>query len=103
MFANQFCRPPIHLLAALARPAYYPATSAKESDLNGVGIQFQNSGNLLNSEPLDFFQDQHSAVTLVEAFQQPLDALPRLEPLADIWSTAFLLPYRNHLTGLLLA
>src|ERR1700674_4523858 len=71
-------------ISALLRLAYHPAPSPKEPHFHRISIQIQNFRDLLDRKPFHFFQDQHKAVPFIQSFQQPLHALTRCDPLAQI-------------------
>ena len=90
-------------VSSLSRPVHDAPPRPEEPHLHRVRIQIQDLGNLFNRESFHLFQDQHQPVPLIQSIEQPFQALPRLQPIADIRLVFALLRGTDHLPSLLLA
>ena len=90
-------------ILALTHLIHNTASGAKQTDLYGIGVQVQNLGNFLDGKALNFFEDEHHTVALVQAFQEALDPLLGLQFVRNILGVGRN-PFRGaELLGLLFA
>src|SRR5262249_7570794 len=90
-------------VTAFLRESDNSSPRSKQANLHGVSVEVDNFSNLFDGEAFDLFQNQHQPVSLVQPFQEALDALAGGESLRNIRLFASLFLGSHNLVGLFFA